>query len=493
MSAGAAVSQLFDDPVVPAPPEVLAGLDHWRTLPVRQQPTWPDAAAAAAAIEEVASMPPLVFAGEVDQLRARLARAAGGGAFVLQGGDCAEIFSAAKADRIRARVKTILQMAVVLTYGASVPVVKMGRMAGQFAKPRTSDVETRDGVTLPAYRGDIVNGYDFTPASRAHDPGRMVRGYHTAVSTLNLIRAFTQGGFADLREVHSWNRGFAANPANQRYEGLAREIDRAVRFMEAAGADFDELQRVEFYTAHEGLLLEYERALTRVDSRNGTPVDTSAHFVWIGERTRQLDGAHVDFFSRIRNPIGVKLGPGVTPGELERLVDRLDPDREPGRLTLITRMGAARVRDVLPPLLEAARGFESTPLWITDPMHGNGITTPGGYKTRRFDDVVDEVRGFFAAHRQVGTFPGGMNVELTGDDVTECLGGSEHIDEAALATRYESPTDPRLNHMQSLELAFLVAEELGEHQRRAEELDERPPSAEGLGGQPRGAGMLSGM
>ena len=454
------MSHPFEDPIVPASPEVLRGLDRWRTLPVLQQPTWEDAAEAKRAADELRSMPPLVFAGEIDQLRTRLAAAAEGRAFVLQGGDCAETFAAATADRIRARVKTILQMAVVLTYGASVPVVKMGRMAGQFAKPRSSDLETRDGVTLPAYRGDIVNGFDFTPESRAHDPQRLVRGYHTAASTLNLIRAFTQGGFADLREVHSWNRGFAANPANQRYEGLARDIDRAVKFMEAAGADFDELTRVEFYTAHEGLLMEYERAMTRIDSRNGTPVDTSGHFVWIGERTRQLDGAHVDFFSRIRNPVGVKVGPSMTPDELERLVDVLDPDREPGRLTLITRMGAGRIRDVLPPLLEAAKSFASTPLWITDPMHGNGITTPTGYKTRRFDDVVDEVQGFFAAHRQAGTFAGGMNVELTGDDVTECLGGSEHIDEADLATRYESLCDPRLNHMQSLELAFLVAEEL---------------------------------
>lgn len=452
--------QSFEDPVVPARPEVLAGLDHWRTLEVRQQPTWSDPAAAEAAVAELRTMPPLVFAGEVDQLRTRLAAAAAGRAFVLQGGDCAETFEGATADRIRARVKTILQMAVVLTYGASMPVVKMGRMAGQFAKPRSSDVETRGDTTLPAYRGDIVNGYDFTEQSRRHDPARLVRGYHTAASTLNLVRAFTQGGFADLREVHSWNRGFAANPANQRYEGLAKEIDRAVRFMEAAGADFDELTRVEFYTAHEALLMEYERALTRIDSRNGTPVDTSAHFVWVGERTRQPGGAHLDFVSRIRNPIGVKVGPGMTPDELERLIDAVDPDREPGRLTLITRMGAGRIRDVLPPLLEAVGRFESTPLWITDPMHGNGITTPTGYKTRRFDDVVHEVLGFFAAHREVGTHPGGMHVELTGDDVTECLGGSEHIDEATLATRYESLCDPRLNHSQSLELAFLVAEEL---------------------------------
>jgi len=457
--------------IVQADPEVLAGLDYWRQLPIKQQPEWPDAGAAAAASAQIATLPPLVFAGEVDILRERLARAARGESFLLQGGDCAETFAGATADQIRNRVKTLLQMAVVLTYGASVPVVKMGRMAGQFAKPRSSDTETRGDVTLPAYRGDIVNGYDFTAESRQPDPSRLVQGYHTAVSTLNLIRAFTQGGFADLRQVHSWNRGFATNPANQRYEGLAREIDRAVRFMEAAGADFDELKRVEFYTSHEGLLMDYERPMTRIDSRNGTPVNTSAHFLWVGERTRDLDGAHIDYFSRIRNPIGVKLGPSTTPEEMERLIDKLDPYREPGRLTFITRMGSGKIRDALPPLLEAIKGFESTPLWVTDPMHGNGVTTPTGYKTRRFDDIVDEVRGFFEVHRAAGTYPGGIHIELTGDDVTECLGGSEQIDEATLATKYESLCDPRLNHMQSLELAFLVAEELGEFGKRgAEEL-----------------------
>jgi len=448
------------EPNILASPEVLAGLDHWRTLPIKQQPSWGGSPELAAASEELATMPPLVFAGEVDLLRERLATAAAGKSFVLQGGDCAETFAGATAVQIRERVKTLLQMAVVLTYGASVPVVKMGRMAGQFAKPRSSNDETRGDVTLPAYRGDHVNGYDFTPESRAPDPARLVKGYHTAASTLNLVRAFTQGGFASLKEVHSWNKGFAANPANARYEGLARDIDRAIRFMEAAGADFDELRRVEFYTAHEGLLMDYERPMTRIDSRNGTPVDTSAHFVWIGERTRDLDGAHVDFFSRIRNPIGVKLGPSTTPEVMEQLIDKLDPDREPGRLTFIARMGAGKVRDALPPLLEHVKSLDANPLWITDPMHGNGVTTPTGYKTRRFDDIVDEVRGFFEAHRAVGTHPGGLHVELTGDDVTECLGGSEHIDEATLATRYESLCDPRLNHMQSLELAFLVAEEL---------------------------------
>ena len=450
------------EPVVHADKSVIEGLDHWRGLPIKQQPAWPDAEAAAAASAQIATLPPLVFAGEVDNLRERLAAAADGRAFLLQGGDCAETFAGATADQIRNRVKTLLQMAVVLTYGASVPVVKMGRMAGQFAKPRSSDFEKRGDVTLPAYRGDIVNGYDFTPQSRTPDPSRLVQGYHTAASTLNLIRAFTQGGFADLRQVHSWNRGFAANPANQRYEGLAREIDRAVRFMEAAGADFDELKRVEFYTAHEGLLMDYERPMTRIDSRTGTPYNTSAHFVWIGERTRDLDGAHVDFLSRVRNPIGVKLGPSTSVDDMLALIDKLDPNREPGRLTFITRMGAGRVRDALPPLLEAVKASDARPLWVTDPMHGNGLTTPTGYKTRRFEDVVDEVKGFFEAHRAAGTHPGGIHVELTGDDVTECLGGSEHIDEADLATRYESLCDPRLNHMQSLELAFLVAEELSD-------------------------------
>ncbi|GAB3598699.1 class II 3-deoxy-7-phosphoheptulonate synthase [Microbacterium tumbae] len=441
-------------------------LDAWRSLPIKQQPQWPDAERVTEVSTQIAALPPLVFAGEVDNLRDRLARAASGQAFLLQGGDCAETFAGATAEQIRNRIKTVLQMAVVLTYGASMPVVKMGRMAGQFAKPRSSDAETRGDVTLPAYRGDIVNGYDFTEGSRQADPARLLQGYHTAVSTLNLIRAFTQGGFADLREVHSWNKGFAQNPANQRYERMAAEIDRAIKFMEAAGADFDELKRVEFFTGHEGLLMDYERPMTRIDSRTGTPYNTSAHFLWIGERTRDLDGAHVDYFSRIRNPIGVKLGPTTTPETALALIDKLDPDREPGRLTFITRMGAGRIRDALPPLLAAVKDAGATPLWVTDPMHGNGITTPTGYKTRRFDDVVDEVRGFFEAHRSVGTFPGGIHVELTGDDVTECLGGSEHIDEADLATRYESLCDPRLNHMQSLELAFLVAEELAAAQRR---------------------------
>ncbi len=449
-----------NEPVVAPDPAVVAGLDNYLNLPIKQQPTWPDQAEVAQVKSQLATLPPLVFAGEVDILRSRLAQAAAGKAFLLQGGDCAETFADATADRIRNRVKTLLQMAVVLTYGASLPVIKMGRMAGQFAKPRSSDTETRGDITLPAYRGDIVNGYDFTPEARTNDPKRMLQAYHTSASTLNLIRAFTQGGFADLRSVHEWNRGFADNPANNRYKALADEIDRAVKFMDACGADFNELRTTEFYVSHEGLLLDYERPMTRIDSRTGTPYITSGHFIWIGERTRQLDHAHVDYLSRVRNPIGVKLGPTTSVEDALELIEKLDPNREPGRLTFITRMGAGKIRDELPKLVEAVRDSEAQPLWITDPMHGSGITTKNGYKSRRFDDVMDEVRGFFEVHKAAGTFPGGVHVELTGDDVAECLGGSENIDEASLEERYETLCDPRLNHMQSLELAFLVAESL---------------------------------
>ena len=400
---------------------------------------------------------------EVSQPKAasdRLAQAASGKAFLLQGGDCAETFADATADRIRNRVKTMLQMAVVLTYGASMPVVKMGRMAGQFAKPRSSDTETREGLELPAYRGDAVNGYDFTLESRTADPTRLLQAYNTSAATLNLIRAFTMGGFADLRSVHEWNKGFTDNPANSRYETMAREIDKAIKFMAACGADFNELRTTEFYTSHEGLLFDYERPMTRIDSRTGTPYDTSAHFIWIGERTRKLDGAHMDFLSRVRNPLGVKLGPNTSVDDVLALIEKLDPEREPGRLTLISRMGAGKIREALPKLVKAVKDAGAQPLWVSDPMHGNGITTANGYKSRRFDDVMDEVRGFFEVHRDLGTFPGGVHIELTGDDVAECLGGSEHIDEATLESRYESLCDPRLNHSQSLELAFLVAEEL---------------------------------
>jgi 3-deoxy-7-phosphoheptulonate synthase len=446
--------------IVQADPAVLKGLDNYKNLTAFQQPTWTDQGKLDAAKAKLSVAPPLVFAGEVDTLRSRLADAASGKAFLLQGGDCAETFADATADRIRNRVKTVLQMAVVLMYGASLPVIKMGRMAGQFAKPRSSDTETRGELTLPAYRGDAVNGYDFTPESRATDPDRMVQAYHTAASTLNLIRAFTTGGFADLRSVHEWNKGFTDNPANARYEQLAAEIDRAIRFMDACGADFEGLKSTEFYVSHEALLFDYERPLTRIDSRTGQPYATSGHFLWIGERTRQLDGAHVDFMARIRNPLGVKLGPKTSVEDVLELIDKLDPNREAGRLTFITRMGAEQIRDQLPKLVEAVKASDAKPLWITDPMHGNGITTKNGYKSRHFNDVMNEVSGFFEVHKALGTFPGGIHVELTGDDVAECLGGSEMIDEATLEERYESLCDPRLNHMQSLELAFLVSEEL---------------------------------
>lgn len=449
-----------NEKVVLADPTVIAGLDNYRNLVAAQQPTWPDQNKVEEVRATLAKYPPLVFAGEVDILKDRLAQAAAGKAFLLQGGDCAETFVDATADRIRSRVKTMLQMAVVLTYGASMPVVKMGRMAGQFAKPRSSDTETREGLELPAYRGDAVNGYDFTAESRTPDPKRLLQAYNTSASTLNLIRAFTMGGFADLRSVHEWNKGFTDNPANSRYETMAREIDKAIKFMAACGANFNELRTTEFYTSHEGLLFDYERPMTRIDSRTGTPYDTSAHFIWIGERTRKLDGAHMDFLSRVRNPLGVKLGPNTSADDVLALIEKLDPDREPGRLTLISRMGAGKIREALPKLVKAAKDSGAQPLWVSDPMHGNGITTANGYKSRRFDDVMDEVRGFFEVHRDLGTFPGGVHIELTGDDVAECLGGSEHIDEATLESRYESLCDPRLNHSQSLELAFLVAEEL---------------------------------
>jgi 3-deoxy-7-phosphoheptulonate synthase len=442
------------------------GLDNFRNLEAKQQPTWPDPVELEKVRAELGKLPPLVFAGEVDTLRNRLAQAAEGKAFLLQGGDCAETFVDATADRIRNRIKTVLQMAVVLMYGSSLPVIKMGRMAGQFAKPRSSDTETRDDVTLLAYRGDAVNGYEFTEDSRQHDPKRLLQAYHTSASTLNLIRAFTTGGFADLREVHAWNKGFTDNPANKKYESIAGDIDRAMRFMEACGVDSAELRATEFFVSHEGLLFDYERPLTRIDSRTLTPYVTSGHFIWIGERTRQLDGAHVDFFSRVRNPIGIKLGPTTTKDQVLALIDKVDPNREPGRLTLISRMGAGKIREALPPLVEAVRDAGAQPLWITDPMHGNGITTKNGYKSRRFDDVMDEVTGFFEVHRATGTHPGGLHVELTGDDVAECLGGSEQIDESTLEQRYESVCDPRLNHMQSLELAFLVAEQLVKTTRR---------------------------
>jgi len=439
-------------------PAVLAGLDAWESMAVAQQPAWPDELRLRAVRQRLSTLPPLVFAGEADALRAHLGAAGRGEAFLLQGGDCAEVFAEATADRIRRKIMTVLQMAVVLTYGASLPVIKMGRMAGQYAKPRSADTETRDGVTLPAFRGDIVNGYGFTAAERTPDPDRLLEAYHTSASTLNLIRAFTTGGFASLLRVHEWNRGFMANPAYARYEDLAAEIDRAIRFMAACGADFEALRSVDFYASHEGLLLDYERPLTRIDSRTGLAYDCSAHFLWIGERTRRLDGAHVDFFSKVANPLGVKLGPDATGDEALALMDRLNPTGEPGRLTFVTRMGAQLVRDRLPALVEKVTADGRPVTWVCDPMHGNGIVSASGYKTRRFSDVVDEVAGFFEVHRALGTVPGGLHIELTGDDVTEVLGGTEEIDDDGLALHYETLVDPRLNHQQSLELAFRVVE-----------------------------------
>jgi 3-deoxy-7-phosphoheptulonate synthase len=434
-------------------------LDAWRELPTAQQPDWPDPAHVRAVEAELAEQPPLVFAGECDQLKERMAAVAKGEAFVLQGGDCAETFSGSTADSVRDRLETLLQMAVVLTYAASVPVVKIGRMAGQFAKPRSRPTETRDGVELPAYRGEAVNGFDFTPEARRPDPARLLRAYHSAAGTLNLCRAFTNGGYADLHEVHAWNQDFVAqSPAGQRYEQLAGEIDRALSFMKACGADPEELHGVELYSSHEGLLLEYERALTRIDGRTGLPYDVSAHLVWIGERTRDPNGAHVEFFRHVRNPIAVKLGPTTSPDDALSLIDRLNPDQEPGRLTFITRLGASKVRDVLPPLVDKITQLGSPVAWICDPMHGNTFEAPSGHKTRRFDHVLDEVAGFFEVHRALGTHPGGIHVEFTGDDVTECVGGGHEIVEHDLDQRYETACDPRLNRRQSLDLAFLVAE-----------------------------------
>ncbi len=436
-------------------PDVLS----WPDLPAAQQPSWPDPYVLAAATAELRALPPLVFAGECDQLTERLGHAAAGDAFVLMGGDCAETFEAASADTIRGKLKTVLQMAVVLTYGASLPVVKIGRMAGQYGKPRSSDTEERDGLALPSYRGDAVNGLEFTAASRTPDPRRLVNSYHAASATLNLVRAFTQGGYADLRQVHAWNQDFVAeSDAGEKYDRMAGEIDRALRFMHACGADPEEFKRVEFYAGHEALLLDYERALTRIDSRTGRPYDVSGHFLWIGERTRDLAGAHVDFAARIRNPVGVKLGPGVSPEEAVELCHRLDPDRVPGRLTLVTRMGAGRVRDVLPAIVEKVSASGHPVLWVCDPMHGNTFSGSTGHKTRSYDAVTDEVRGFFEVHRALGTHPGGIHVELTGDDVTECVGGTAGVLEADVGTRYETACDPRLNRVQSLELAFDVAD-----------------------------------
>ncbi|MBA3233506.1 MAG: 3-deoxy-7-phosphoheptulonate synthase class II [Propionibacteriales bacterium] len=436
-------------------------LDELKVLGAAQQPTWLHQAELDKAVATLRSMPPLVFAGECDDLKSSLAEVAAGRAFLLQGGDCAETFEQLTAENVRAKLQVLLQMAVVLTYAASVPIVKVGRIAGQYAKPRSSDIETRGDVTLPAYRGDAVNGYPFTPESRVHDPDRLVRMYHASAATLNLSRAFLQGGYADLRQMHAWNTDFVrTSPVGAKYERMTADIDRALDFMKAIGAESEQLHRVGFHSSHEALILEYEHALTRIDSRTNQPYDVSGHFLWVGERTRQLGGAHLELLSRVRNPIGVKLGPTATSDQAVAYADKLNPDNEPGRLTFITRMGAGKIRDVLPTLVEKVTAAGIEVAWVSDPMHGNGFETSTGYKTRRFDDVIDEVRGFFEVHHALGTWPGGLHVELTGGDVTECIGGGEDLDEAGLRHRYESVCDPRLNRTQSLELAFLVAEML---------------------------------
>ncbi|MCX5193858.1 3-deoxy-7-phosphoheptulonate synthase class II [Streptomyces sp. NBC_00249] len=434
-------------------------MDSWRALPAAQQPEWPDTAALDAVRTQLRDTVPLVVAAECEQLKQRLGAVARGEAFLLQGGDCAETFADVREDSVRRKVRTLLQMALVLQYAASVPVVKIGRMAGQYAKPRSKPTETRGGLTLPAYRGDAVNGFPFEEAERTPDPGRLLRMHQAASGTLNLVRAFTTGGYADLRQAHAWNQDFVArSPVGARYAELATQIDQALNFMRACGADERIQHAVEFYVSHEGLLLEYEEPLVREDPATGRLYSGSGHMLWIGERTRDLDGAHVEFFSKISNPVAVKLGPTTDSDTVLRLIDRLDPEREPGRLTFIVRMGAGQVRDRLPELVEKTAAEGAPVAWVSDPMHGNTFEAPSGLKTRRFDDIVDEVKGFFEVHRELGTHPGGVHLEFTGGDVTECVGGGEEVSLEELSERYESTCDPRLNRTQSLDLAFLVAE-----------------------------------
>jgi 3-deoxy-7-phosphoheptulonate synthase len=440
----------------------------WSDLPAAQQPEWPDASELHAALEELRRLPPLVFAGEARRLTASLGRAARGEAFVLQAGECAEAFGEFSADDIRDKLKVILQMAVVLTYGSGRPVVKIGRIAGQFAKPRSSPTESANGQSLPSFRGHAVNDAIFDEKARRADPRRLVRAYHQSAATLNLLRAFTKGGFADLRQIHEWNQEFVANsPQGRRYEQLARQIDRSMRFMAACGVDLSRdpvLHEVDFYTSHEALLLPFEEALTRQDSLSGEWYCCSAHLLWVGERTRQTDGAHLEFLSGVRNPVACKLGPRATPDEVVEICERLDPQREPGRLTFISRMGAPLVEAKLPPLIQAARTTGSQVTWICDPMHGNTLTTSSGLKTRRFDDILAEIKGFFAVHGEQGSEPGGVHLELTNEDVTECLGGggleAGAITDDRLQDRYRALCDPRLNAQQSLELAFEISEML---------------------------------
>lgn len=438
--------------------------ESWRDKPIRQVPTYPDADQVAAVEQRLRSYPPLVFAGEARLLKERLANAVAGRAFLLQGGDCAESFAEFHPDNIRDSFRLLLQMAVVMMFAARIPVVKVGRMAGQFAKPRSEDTETRGGETLPSYRGDIVNGGDFTTDDRVPDPQRQLQAYAQSAATLNLIRAFSTGGYAALERVHGWTLDFLTkSPAGARYQELADRIDDCVAFMKACGLTAQtvpQLRETEFYTSHEALLLGYEQALTRIDSTSGDWYDCSAHMLWIGDRTRQLDGAHIEFLRGVKNPLGLKCGPSLEPDDLLRLIDRLNPANEPGRLTLIARMGSEKVEARLPVLVRAVEREGRRVLWSCDPMHGNTLKTSTGFKTRPFEKILAELRGFFAVHRAEGTHPGGLHFELTGQDVTECVGGAQAISETDLADRYHTACDPRLNASQSIELAFLIADEL---------------------------------
>jgi 3-deoxy-7-phosphoheptulonate synthase len=438
--------------------------ESWREKPAMQLPNYDDKEKLAQIEQELSHMPPLVFAGEARNLMDRLASVEKGEAFLLQGGDCAESFAEFGANKIRDTFRVILQMSVVMTFAGSLPIVKLGRVAGQFAKPRSSDEETREGITLPSYRGDSINGLNFDEQSRVPDPERMLRAYHQAAATLNLLRAFTHGGYADLNRVHKWNLDFVKDsPLGERYEDLATRIDEALSFMAACGVTGDKvptIHRTEFFTSHEALLLPYEQALTRIDSLTGEWYDCSAHFLWIGARTHQLDGAQIEFIRGIKNPLGLKCGPDMTPDTLLSLVETLNPENEPGRLTLISRMGHEHVHKKLPPLIKAITDNDMRVIWSCDPMHGNTIKSPSGYKTRKFEDVLGEVKGFFAVHSDMGTHPGGVHLELTGQDVTECTGGAKAIADEDLSSRYHTHCDPRLNANQSLELAFIIAEQL---------------------------------
>ncbi len=436
--------------------------DSWKILPAEQQPDWEKSEVYSKVISEISGYPPLVFAGEVRALKQQLGDAAQGNGFLIQGGDCAETFDDFRADSIRDKLKILLQMSVVLTYGASCNVVKLGRIAGQFAKPRSANTETRDGIELPSYRGDAVNDINFNEDSRKQNPKRLLRTYNQSAATLNLLRAFTTGGFADLNKVHVWNQEFIAqSPQGKRYEEIANSIDDALIFMKAVGINSDNtsaLKLAEFFTSHEALLLGYEHALTRQDSLTGKWYNCSAHFLWIGDRTRQPNGAHVEFLSGVDNPIGIKVGPTINEEELITLCEKLNPENEWGKLTLISRMGADTVRSKLPPLIKTIKESGQKVLWVCDPMHGNTYKTDNGYKTRHFDTILEELEHFFAIHHAEETIPGGVHFELTGDNVTECLGGAREISDSDLNSRYETACDPRLNNEQSLELAFLVTD-----------------------------------